>query len=83
MELQARHNTEIEGDQFLARADVVSYDHQNNLFVMRALENRHATLWYFEHPQAPRSRYDVKMVRLSPNGNILELDRTLGASGSR
>ena len=83
LEIQAKQNAEIEGDQFRARADLISYDHQANLFVMRALENRHATFWYYEHPQAPRSRYDVKMVRFSPTGNILELDRTLGASGSR
>ncbi len=83
LEIQARNNAEIEGEQFRARADLISFDHQTSLFVMRALENRHATFWYYEHPLAERARYDVKLVRISPNGNILELDRTLGASGSR
>lgn len=82
-EVQAQNNAEIEGDQFFARADLVTYDHESKLVVMRALENRHATLWYYETPHSPRSRYDVKMARLSPNGNILELDRTRGASASQ
>jgi len=82
-EVQAQNNAEIEGDQFFARADLVTYDDESQLVVMRALENRHATLWYYETPHSPRSRYDVKMARLSPNGNILELDRTRGASASQ
>ncbi len=83
IEVQAKGNAEIEGDQFLAKADLVTFDQSNQMFTMRSLENRHATIWHYEHPQAARSRYDVKMIRISPDGNILELDRTLGASGSR
>ncbi len=83
VEIQARENAEIEGDSFQASADVISYNHANRMFMMRGMENRHVRIWHFAHPNAPRSRYDVMMIRISPDGNILELDRTKGASGFR
>ena len=83
LEVVAKENAEIEGDRFLARADQISYNDENRMFVMRALRNRYATIWHYEAPGATRSQYDVKMIRISPDGNKLELDRAIGASGSR
>ena len=87
IELQAKHNATIEaenkGDQFSVRADLITFDQQRNLFVMRALENRHVSMWYTGHSQATRSRQDVKMIFFSPEHNLLKLDRSIGGSGSQ
>ncbi|HCS53293.1 MAG TPA: hypothetical protein DIW81_17150, partial [Planctomycetaceae bacterium] len=39
IEVQAKGNAEIEGDQFLAKADLVTFDQSNQMFTMRSLEN--------------------------------------------
>ncbi len=83
IEFKASKNAEIEGDQFRARSNIITFDQARNLFIMRGEENRHVTLWRYENRQSPRHQLDVMMVTISPDGKVVKLDRILGASGSQ
>lgn len=81
IEALAEGNAELEGRTFHAQADTISYDESKDLYVLRSLGNRKATIWRQERPGGEPSAADAQRMEFVPSRNQLKLDQTTGLQG--
>jgi len=81
IELFAKGNAELEGRTFHARADTISFDESKELYMLRSLGSRKATIWRQTQLGGNMSRADAQRMEFVPSRNQLKLDRTTGLDG--
>jgi hypothetical protein len=79
----ASGNAELEGRTFHARADSITYDESKELYVLRSIGSRKATIWRQTTLGGKLSRADAQRMDFIPSRNILKFDRTTGLDGSQ
>jgi hypothetical protein len=79
----ASGNAELEGRSFHARADSITYDESKELYVLRSIGSRKATIWRQTTLGGKRNRADAQRMDFIPSRNILKFDRTTGLDGSQ
>ncbi|MCH8828937.1 MAG: hypothetical protein IID45_05100 [Planctomycetes bacterium] len=81
--MRMQGNAELEGRTFHARADSISYNEAQGLYLLRSLGNRNATIWRQLKPGGKLKRAVAKRMEFNPARNWLKLDQTIGLDGVR
>ncbi|VAX37011.1 hypothetical protein MNBD_PLANCTO02-2936 [hydrothermal vent metagenome] len=81
LEMVARGNAELDGNEFHARADSISFDESKDLYVLRSIGKQKATIWRQTNIAGDYSRADAQRMEFIPSRNKLKLDRTTGLQG--
>lgn len=76
--LKAQNNAVIQGNLFRARADQITFDSENELFMLRGHGKNYATIWRREKAGQKADRTDAKSIQFSPMNNHIEFDRSTG-----
>lgn len=79
--MRAAGNAEVDGRGFHARADAITYNESQDLYILRSLGRRKATIWRQEKVGQKRSRADAQRMEFIPSRNVLILDRTTTLDG--
>ncbi|MEX1098484.1 MAG: hypothetical protein WED34_20735 [Planctomycetales bacterium] len=78
LELFANGNAELEGREFHARADQITYDESKGLYMLRSLGNREASIWQQKVVGGEFSRTGAQWMEFIPSKNQLRLHRSRG-----
>ena len=81
MTLRGDGNAEVEGMKFHARADTITYNELQDLYVFRSIGKRDATIWRQAEVGGQRSRADAKRMQFIPSQNRLKLVKTKQLDG--
>ena len=81
LEMIARGNAELDGNQFHARADMISFDESKDLYMLRSVGKQKATIWRQSTPGGDYSQADAQRMEFIPSRNKLKLDRATGLQG--
>ena len=81
--LLAQGNAELDGRKFHGRADRISYDESQGLYILKSLGKRQATIWRQTQVGGEESRSDAQRMEFIPSRNRLKLDRTTSLNGLR
>ena len=76
VELLADGNAFLEGRNFHAQADTISYDESKELYILRSIEPRKATIWRQETLGSEFSSLEAQRMEFSPKRGKLKLDKT-------
>lgn len=80
LELFASGNAQLEGREFHARADEITYDESKGLYVLRGLGNRQAQIWRQSAIGAEPDYTPAQQMWFIPSRNQLRFDRSTGLS---
>jgi len=81
--MEASGNAELDGRGFHARADSITFNESQDLYILRSVGRRTATIWRQTKPGGRRSRADAQRMEFIPSRNRLKLDRTKNLDGLR
>lgn len=81
--MQGAGNAYVRGRDFHARADTITYDESHDLYVLRSLGRRNATIWRQTQPGGERSRADARRMQFIPSQNALSFDKAENFNGLR
>ena len=80
-EVFASGDGKLEGFDFYAQADTISFDQSKGMFELRSIAPRHVTIWRQEEIGSDRSENDARWVRIIPSKKEFKLERTTGIDG--
>ncbi|MFQ5731967.1 MAG: hypothetical protein ACE5KM_08425, partial [Planctomycetaceae bacterium] len=83
MTLRGEGNSEVEGMKFHARADTITYNELRDLYVLRSLGRRDATIWRQTEVGGERSRFVAQRMEFVPSRNSLKFDKAKRLDGLR
>jgi len=84
LELRASGNVKLEGkdnEQFRARADMVTFNQQDQKYRFRALGDRYTTIWRQKRPGEEFTRVEAKVMQFRPSTHDLNLEQTRSLEG--
>jgi hypothetical protein len=81
--MAADGNAEVDGSGFHGRADTITYDESQDLYILRSVGRRDATIWRQLRPGDKRNRADAQRMEFIPSKNELKLDKTSTLQGLR
>ena len=82
VELLGEGNTELEGRDFHARADQVTYDESKGLTRSRSEGNRKATVWQQKAIGGNSSASEGQSIEFIPAKKLIKIDRSTGGAGN-
>jgi hypothetical protein len=74
IEMKAYGNVVVDGKNFTARADRISYDMGKDMLILEGGGRNNAELFKQNQPGAPRSSYKAKKIQLWPKTMRLKID---------
>jgi hypothetical protein len=82
LEFVGQGNTQLEGQQFFALADQVSYDERKESYILRAFGQNKARCWHESTVGGPRREVVYQRMEIQHQAKTVRIDGTVGGDGS-